>query len=176
MIVFRSLCCRKGKAQDARSRTLLTLAHRWPRAKVSLADVQRYPLVLPESGTTIRQSIDMTCALEGILLEPELTYNNSGAMYRYAQRSIAIMFTALLSVRERYADDGFVVKPLTHPQLRQFTIQVQTVAGRELPPLVRAFRDYLIAAIADAKPADVVAPKAARKRSKRARQRPDERV
>jgi DNA-binding transcriptional LysR family regulator len=117
------------------------------RAKVSLADLQHYPLVMPESGTTIRQLIDITCALEGLLLEPELTSNNSGAMYRYAQKTGAIMFTGLLSVRDRYADDGFVVVALSHPQMRQRSIQVQTMAGRELPASVRAFRDFLIAAI-----------------------------
>ena len=139
------------------------------RAKVSLADLQRYPLVLPEPGTTIRQLIDITCALEGILLEPDLTSNNSGAMYRYAQKTGAIMFTGLLSVRDRYAGDGFVVMPLVHPQMRQRSVQVQTMAGRELPSAVRAFRDHLITEIATAKPADRDAPKAARKRNRRSR-------
>jgi DNA-binding transcriptional LysR family regulator len=117
------------------------------RSKVSLTDLQHYPLVLPETGTTIRQLIDITCALEGLLLEPDLTSNNSGAMYRYAQQSGAIMFTGLLSVRDRYAEDGFVVVALSHPQMRQRNIQVQTMAGRELPASVRAFRDFLIAEI-----------------------------
>ncbi|MEZ0604523.1 LysR family transcriptional regulator [Paraburkholderia sp. IW21] len=138
------------------------------RKKVSLADVQRYPLVLPAPGTTIRQLIDITCALEGVLLEPDLTSNNSGAMYRYAQKSGAIMFTGLLSVRDRYGGDGFVVMPLTHPQMRQRSIQVQTMAGRELPPSVEAFRDHLIAEIGRVKPADehadAAVPKPVRKR------------
>jgi len=123
------------------------------RAKVSLADLQHYPLVMPEPGTTIRQLIDITCALEGLLLEPDLTSNNSGAMYRYAQKTGAIMFTGLLSVRDRYADDGFVVVALSHPQMRQRSIQVQTMAGRELPASVRAFRDFLIAEIKAPQPA-----------------------
>ncbi|NVH71278.1 LysR family transcriptional regulator [Paraburkholderia sp. JPY432] len=137
------------------------------RAKLSLAEVSRYPLVLSETGTTLRQLIDITCALEGILLEPDLICNNSGASYRYAQKSGAIMFTGLLSVRDRYAADGFVVIPLTDPQMRQRSIQVQTMAGRELPPSVRAFRDHLIARIADPKPAGAQASKADRGRGKR---------
>jgi DNA-binding transcriptional LysR family regulator len=137
------------------------------RAKLSLAEVSRYPVVLSEAGTTIRQLIDITCALEGILLEPDLTCNHSGAIYRYAQKSGAIMFTGLLSVCERYAEDGFVVIPLTDPQMRQRSIQVQTMAGRELPPSVRAFRDHLIARIVGAKPAEALASKAARSRGKR---------
>ncbi|HEV3425303.1 MAG TPA: LysR family transcriptional regulator [Paraburkholderia sp.] len=124
------------------------------RARVSLADLQRYPLVLPEAGTTIRQLIDITCALEGLLLEPDLTSNNSAAMYRYAQQSGAIMFTGLLSVRDRYAEDGLVVIALKHPQMRQRSIQVQTMAGRELPASVRAFRDYLIDAIKAPQPVE----------------------
>ncbi|HEX3378731.1 MAG TPA: LysR family transcriptional regulator [Paraburkholderia sp.] len=137
------------------------------RAKLSLAEVSRYPVVLSEAGTTIRQLIDITCALEGILLEPDLTCNHSGAIYRYAQKSGAIMFTGLLSVCDRYAEDGFVVVPLTDPQMRQRSIQVQTMAGRELPPSVRAFRDHLIARIVGAKPAEALASKAARSRGKR---------
>ena len=101
-----------------------------------------------------------------MLLEPDLISNNSGAMYRYAQKSGAIMFTGLLSVRDRYAGDGFVAIPLTHPQMRQRSIQVQTMAGRELPPSVKAFRDHLIAEIGGAKPTDAATPKPARKRGK----------
>ena len=141
------------------------------RARLSLAEASRYPLVLSEVGTTIRQLIDIACALEGILLEPDLICNNSGSSYRYAQKSGAIMFTGLLSVRDRYAADGFVVIPLSDPQMRQRSIQVQTRAGRELPPSVRAFRDHLIARIVDAKPAGALASKAARSRGKRAPRR-----
>jgi hypothetical protein len=36
--------------------------------------------------------------------------------------------------------------------LRQRSIQVQTMAGRELPPSVRAFRDHLIGRIGAARP------------------------
>ncbi|ANB72927.1 hypothetical protein AYM40_11520 [Paraburkholderia phytofirmans OLGA172] len=62
-----------------------------------------------------------------------------------------------------HADDGFVAIPLTHPQMRQHSIQVQTMAGRALPPSVKAFRDHLIAEIGGAKPSDAAAPKPARK-------------
>lgn len=41
--------------------------------------MSRYPLALSEAGTTIRQLIDITCALEGILLEPDLICNNRGS-------------------------------------------------------------------------------------------------
>ncbi|WP_233801053.1 LysR family transcriptional regulator [Paraburkholderia sp. HP33-1] len=142
------------------------------RAKLSLAEVSRYPIVLSEAGTTIRQLIDITCALEGILLEPDLICNHSGSIYRYAQKSGAIMFTGLLSVRDRYAEDGFVVIPLTDPQMRQRSIQVQTMAGRELPPSVRAFRDHLVTRIAGVKPAGALASKSAQSRSKRTPRRP----
>jgi len=50
--------------------------------------------------------------------------------------------------------------------MRQRSIQVQTMAGRELPPSVKAFRDHLIAEIGGAKPADAATPKPARKRGK----------
>ncbi|KXU91058.1 LysR family transcriptional regulator [Paraburkholderia monticola] len=142
------------------------------RAKLSLAEVSRYPVVLSEAGTTIRQLIDITCALEGIPLEPDLICNHSGAIYRYAQKSGAIMFTGLLSVRDRYAEDGFVIVPLTDPQMRQRSIQVQTMAGRELPPSVYAFRNHLIARIVGAKPAAALGSKAARSRGKRTPGRP----
>ncbi|MEA3086162.1 MAG: hypothetical protein QOC89_3859 [Paraburkholderia sp.] len=122
--------------------------------------------MLPEPGTTIRQLIDITCALEGVLLEPDLTCNHSGAMYRYAQKSGAVMFTGLLSVRDRYLDDGFVAIPFVHPQMRQRSIPVQTMAGRELPRSVKAFRDHLIGEIGGAKSADAAAPKATRRRGK----------
>jgi hypothetical protein len=46
--------------------------------------------------TTIRQLIDITCALDGVLIEPDLSCNNSGATYRYAQKSGAVMSYGLL--------------------------------------------------------------------------------
>ncbi|MGZ2744759.1 LysR family transcriptional regulator [Burkholderia stagnalis] len=114
---------------------------------VSLADVARYPHVLPEPGTTVRQLIDIACALDGLLLEPELTSNNTAVMYRYAQHTGAVMFVGRLSVRDRCDADGFVVVRLTNPQLGERSIQVQTMAGRDLPASVRAFRDHLVDAI-----------------------------
>ncbi|MBU9679125.1 LysR family transcriptional regulator [Burkholderia multivorans] len=128
------------------------------REAVSLADVARHPHVLPEAGTTVRQLIDIACALDGLMLEPELTSNNTAAMYRYAQRTGAVMFSGLLSVRDRCDADGFVVVPVTNPQLRERSIQVQTMAGRDLPASVRAFRDHLI----DAMKAASVPPNVAR--------------
>ncbi|MGU7779938.1 LysR substrate-binding domain-containing protein [Burkholderia sp. PU8-34] len=117
------------------------------RDAVSLADVARYPHALPEPGTTVRQLIDIACALDGVLLEPDLTSNNTASIYRYAQHTGAVMFAGLLSVRDRCHADGFVVVPLSNPQLRERSIQVQTMAGRDLPMSVRAFRDHLIDAI-----------------------------
>lgn len=114
--------------------------------------------MLPEAGTTVRQLIDIACALDGLMLEPELTSNNTAAMYRYAQRTGAVMFSGLLSVRDRCDADGFVIVPVTNPQLRERSIQVQTMAGRDLPASVRAFRDHLI----DAMKAASVPPNAAR--------------
>ncbi|WP_321956499.1 LysR family transcriptional regulator [Burkholderia cenocepacia] len=122
------------------------------RDAVSLADVARHAHVLPEAGTTVRQLIDIACALDGLLLEPELTSNNTAAMYGYARRTGAVMFTGLLSVRDRADADGFVVVPMTNPQLRERSIQVQTMAGRDLPASVRAFRDHLIDAMQAASP------------------------
>ncbi|MET3819615.1 DNA-binding transcriptional LysR family regulator [Burkholderia sp. PvR073] len=127
------------------------------RDSVSLADVARHPHVLPEAGTTVRQLIDIACVLDGLMLEPELTSNNTAVMYRYAQRTGAVMFTGLLSVRDRFDSDGFVVVPVTNPQLRERSIQVQTMAGRDLPASVRAFRDHLVDVMSAASPPPVAA-------------------
>jgi hypothetical protein len=45
--------------------------------------------------------------------------------------------------------------------MRQRSIQEQTMAGGELPPSVKAFRDPLIGEIGGAQSADAAAPKAA---------------
>ncbi|WP_323118143.1 LysR family transcriptional regulator [Burkholderia alba] len=119
------------------------------RPAVSLADLAPYPLALPDVGsTTVRQLIDIVCALDGLLLAPVLTTNDTTATYRFAQRSGAVMLAGLISVRDLYEADGFVAVPLSNPQLCERSIQVQTMAGRDLPASVRAFRDHVIAAIA----------------------------
>lgn len=63
-----------------------------------------------------------------------------------------------LAGRPSAAQICFVVVPVTNPQLRERSIQVQTMAGRDLPASVRAFRDHLI----DAMKAASVPPNAAR--------------
>jgi DNA-binding transcriptional LysR family regulator len=139
------------------------------RDAVSLADVAGYPHVLPEAGTTVRQLIDIACALDGLLLEPELTANNTAVSYRYAQLTGAVMFTGALSLRDRHAADGFAMLPLTNPQLRERSVQVQTMAGRDLPASVRAFLDHLIERIADAPPSAPAAPPTQRATAARGR-------
>jgi hypothetical protein len=51
-----------------------------------------------------------------------------------------------------YRDDVSVMIPLGNAQLRRRNIHVQTMAGRELPASVRAFRDHPIATMAPPRP------------------------
>jgi hypothetical protein len=64
------------------------------------------------------------------------------------------------------------VIPLTDPQMRQRSIKAQAMAGRQLPPSVRAFRDHLLARNADVEPAGALGSKAPPSRGKRMWGRP----
>jgi len=118
---------------------------------ISVIDVIGRKMVLPASGTTLRDLLETRVAASGsafrhVILES----NNLSVIYRVAQRTGALMFTAMVSVNDQYKDEGMVAVALSDKEFTQRSIQIQTMAGRVLPTAVSRFRDYLTAALRDA--------------------------
>jgi DNA-binding transcriptional LysR family regulator len=118
------------------------------RKLLSLNDLSPYPLALPEQGSTVRQLFDIACGMRGLLFAPVFTSHSLGAVYRFTARSPdTVALGGFLTVQERAEEDAMALVPMAESELHQRTLQVQTMAGRKLPPAVAAFIDFLVAAI-----------------------------
>ena len=96
----------------------------------------------------MRQLFDIACGMRGLLFAPVFTSHSLGAVYRFTARSPdTVALGGFLTVQERAEEDGMALVAMAESELHQRTLQVQTMAGRKLPPAVSAFADFLIAAI-----------------------------
>jgi len=120
------------------------------RQSISLRDMLPYPIALSEQGATIRQLFDLCCSVHGVLIEPVLVSNYHPAQYSFIQRGDAIMLTGFVTIRARLEHDRVVALPISHAEMHQRTLQVQTMAGRTLPTAIAEFVELLVAAISEA--------------------------
>lgn len=117
------------------------------RTGLTLADLQPFPLALPMPDTTVRQLFDICCGVQGLSFEPVLVSNNMQALYRFAALGGGVALSSELSLRSRLREGQLVALPLLDEGLAARRIELQSMAGRELPPAVNAFRQALIAAL-----------------------------
>ncbi|SAK82476.1 LysR substrate binding domain protein [Caballeronia hypogeia] len=113
------------------------------RRHLSMADLAGRHFLLPEQGTTLRELVEIAAELAGVDLDPVLESNNSYAMYAFAKKTGALMFTAIVSVSGRYEEDGFLAIPLKDDVLGRREFQIQTMSGRVLPPLLADFCEHV---------------------------------
>lgn len=114
------------------------------RKNLNVNDLRTCALALPYPGSTIRYLFDIACHLEGINVVPAYTSQSLGAIYtvvRHSQDIIALC--GAVTVSGATARDNLVLIPMSDPQLRQRSLQMQIMAGRKLPVLVRYFLSFL---------------------------------
>lgn len=111
---------------------------------VTLAELMAYPLVLPTGANTIRQLFDLVCGLEGLRPHIVMTSSSLTALNAYQHYGDVVGFCGSLSVRNRLREARQVLVPLSNPEMQQRLMQVQSMAGRRLPPAVRTFVDFLV--------------------------------
>lgn len=135
-------------AQPAPIYALMRQGHRLAdRASVTLAELLAWPVAMHTESGTLRQLFDIACRLDGLAFEPVLVANLHAALQSFARRTDAITLTGYLTVRERLDPIGMVAIPIANPALHQRTLQIQTMAGRELPPAIAALVALLIRAV-----------------------------
>lgn len=112
--------------------------------EVSLRDVIAYPVVLPTGPNIVRQLFDLVCGLENLQPTVLLTSNSLAGLTGFLRYGSAVNFCGSLSVRNSLRANQQVLVPISNPEMNQRVLQVQTMAGRQLSPAVRAFIDVLI--------------------------------
>ncbi|MFG2828021.1 LysR family transcriptional regulator [Streptomyces sp. NPDC048434] len=114
------------------------------RDEIHLHDLLPYPVALTEEGTTNRRLFDLCCSIEGITFEPLLVSSSSSALSTFVKEANAVSLTGHISVHERLRIEGLKSISILNPEMHLRTIQIQAMAGRQLPAVVSAFADHLI--------------------------------
>lgn len=112
---------------------------------LTLQDIVNYPMAIASEGTTVRFLLDMCCAMEKLTPNVVFAGNSSASIHNFALATGAITLASRITVQQSIANGAVVAIPLSNPELQQRTIQVQTLMGRILPPVVQTFCDRLIA-------------------------------
>ena len=122
------------------------------KASLTLAELAQHPLALPPAETTIRQMIDLACSRQGLQLEPVLTTNHSRTLLNFALHGGGITVSSEIGVRHMLATGELVARPLSDAGMDLRDIEVQTLAGRQLPVAAQAFLDLLVQQLAPVQP------------------------
>lgn len=117
------------------------LAH---RKRLSLDDVQNYPLVLTDASTSTYKLYELACNMSGQWVEPVLYSNHAQALHAYVRNSTAILFASYISVGERLHASGLCAIPLRNAEMHARVAQVQVMQGRKLPAIMELFIKVVI--------------------------------
>jgi len=114
------------------------------RSMLAVEDLREARLALPYVGSTIRYLFDIACHLKGVNVLPTYTSQSLGVIYTVVRHSEDIIaLCGAVTVSGVTARDNLVLVPMSDPQLSQRSLQVQIMAGRKLPVLVRYFLSFL---------------------------------
>ncbi|MBX3587869.1 MAG: LysR family transcriptional regulator [Ramlibacter sp.] len=105
--------------------------------RVTVAELVRHPLALPDSGTTVRQVLDLCCSLQG--LHYDVIYSgNFPALLALAIKGEAPTLSSYLSAAHAVRAGSLLALPIVQPQFEQRRVQVLSLQGRVLSPLLQA--------------------------------------
>lgn len=138
-------------SQPAPVLVILRPDHPLARAEsVALAELAAYPLVLPASNTSVRQTFDIACSRQGVIIEPKVASNSSATLHRLVLDGGFASLAGEVSVRHFVAENKMVAVPIRDRELEGRSIELQTLVGRKLPVAVQTFLDFLKQRLSDA--------------------------
>lgn len=118
------------------------------RSSVTLAQLAGYPLALPSRETSLRQVFDIACSRRGLVIEPLIASNSAPALHRFVLDSGAASIAGWVSVRGLVERGEMVAVPLREREMEARSIELQTLAGRTLPRVVRSCLDFILDGLA----------------------------
>lgn len=111
--------------------------------RISLKSLLAHPLALPGPDTTVRQMLDVACSAQNLDLRPVLTSNHMNSLHQFALSGAGVTVSAELSARHLIEQGLLQASLIQERVLLGRQIEVQALAGRRLPPIVRSFVDFL---------------------------------
>lgn len=121
------------------------------RAKVRMAEVVRYPLVLPTTGNTGRDLFDLSCSLQGLHYQVRVESNFASALLPQVVGQ-DVLLAGRLTVAHLLARGEMVAVPFAEGELQQRRLQLITAEDTRPSPLVMAFIEAIKSAIAQDAP------------------------
>jgi DNA-binding transcriptional LysR family regulator len=120
---------------------------------ISLQQMLAYPLVLPESNTTVRQLFDIACSQQGLVVKPMLTSSNfSGLCSFLKHHPDALCISGETSIRFQVQRQELALVRIRDKGLEMRTVEVQTAAGIKLSRAAQAFLQHIKSALSEPAP------------------------
>ncbi|HBZ15605.1 LysR family transcriptional regulator [Pantoea sp. NPDC088449] len=127
---------------------LIVMHHSHPLAKathVTLADLNHYPLALPQQNTTVRQLFELASHMSGCLLEPVMTCDTFSMLFQFLLRTPqAVTICSAFTVLQEAETHGLILRSVGIDQLSQRTLQLQTHSGRPRSAALNVFLTFLL--------------------------------
>jgi DNA-binding transcriptional LysR family regulator len=114
---------------------------------VTLAQMLPFPIGLSGPDTTVRQLFDVACSNRGVVFEPALVSNRFEALASFVLHGGGLAIAGEITVRERVRRGELHAAEIRERGMRARSVELQTLAGRTLPEVVRAFLDFLCKAL-----------------------------
>jgi DNA-binding transcriptional LysR family regulator len=111
--------------------------------QVSFRELLAYPLALPGVHSTLHKLIDIYCSREGVACKSVLSSATLETLLGFTLASDAVTFSGELFVRPRLASGELVALPVPELTASERTVEIQTLARRALPPLLKSFIERL---------------------------------
>jgi DNA-binding transcriptional LysR family regulator len=116
---------------------------------IAISDLAGVPIFLMNQDTTVRQLFDMACAQEGIVIRPVVIANSSAVIRHMTLSGQGVSVASYLTMARHVCSGQLVALRIAHPILEQRSLQVQVLAGRQLPAGIDTFLACLDAVIAE---------------------------
>lgn len=113
---------------------------------LGVGDVVKYPLALSARGMTGRQLFDLVASMQGLQYRAAMVSNFSSALLPGMQGD-DIVLSGYLTAAHLLREGRLVAVPFAEPQMQQRLLQVLTLEGRSLTPLLQGFVAHLVAEI-----------------------------
>ncbi len=106
---------------------------------LTLAQLQAYPLALPDRENTVRQLFDVCCSRHQLVFEPALVSDSFEALTSFVLHGGGLSIAGEVTVRDRMKRGVLHGRLLRERGMADRSIEVQTLMGRILPEGARAF-------------------------------------
>lgn len=110
---------------------------------LTLAQMQPYPLALPEGDNTVRQLFDIACGERGIAFEPVLVSNQFETLTSFVLHGGGLSISGGVTVGDRLRRGELHAATIRERGMKSRAIELQSLAGRTLPDGVRTFLDFV---------------------------------